>query len=76
MANAINTTVVDTRGLSCPIPVIMTREALASLQVGARLEILVDEAVAKENVSRLLRSNRLQPEVQTTADGWRIAVVK
>lgn len=67
---------VDARGLSCPIPVVKTRDALSSLQAGAKLEILVDEAVARENVSRLLKSNSLQPKVEETSDGWRITVVK
>ena len=41
---------VDARGLSCPEPVIQTKNAMASRE--AQYEVLVDNVVAKENVSR------------------------
>lgn len=41
---------VDARGLSCPEPVIMTKNALA---LGEKeYEILVDNVTARENVTR------------------------
>ena len=42
--------IVDARGLSCPEPVILTKDALASSP--AECEILVDNVTAKENVTR------------------------
>ena len=44
---------VDARGQSCPIPVVMTRKALEK-EKPARLEVLVDAQVAVENVTRSL----------------------
>lgn len=41
---------VDARGLSCPEPVIMTKNALASGENS--YTILVDNATARENVTR------------------------
>ena len=41
---------IDARGLSCPEPVIMTKNAMASRE--AAYEVLVDNVTAKENVSR------------------------
>lgn len=41
---------VDARGLSCPELVIQTQNAMASED--AAYEVLVDNVVAKENVSR------------------------
>lgn len=42
---------VDARGLSCPHPVILARNAI---QAGAfPIEVLVDTATAKENVTRM-----------------------
>ena len=41
---------VDARGLSCPEPVIMTKNALASKE--AAYDVLVDNVTAKENVTR------------------------
>ena len=42
---------VDARGLSCPEPVIRAKNAMESGD--KEYEILVDNVVAKENVSRL-----------------------
>lgn len=42
--------VVDTRGLSCPEPVILTKNAADSGE--KELEVLVDTNVSKENVTR------------------------
>ncbi len=41
---------LDARGLSCPEPVIMTRNAMQSGE--AAYEVLVDNPTAKENVTR------------------------
>lgn len=41
---------VDARGLSCPEPVIMTKNALASKE--SSYTILVDNVTARENVTR------------------------
>ena len=43
---------IDARGLSCPLPVIKTKQAIEKEHPDA-LEVLVDNATAKENVSRL-----------------------
>lgn len=43
---------VDTRGLSCPEPIMLTQEATLSGE--NELVILVDTVVAKENVERFL----------------------
>ena len=41
---------VDARGLSCPEPVIQTKNAMTSGE--NEYEVLVDNVVAKENVTR------------------------
>lgn len=41
---------VDTRGLSCPQPVLLTKQALASNPDGC--QVLVDNPAAKANVTR------------------------
>ena len=58
---------VDARGLSCPVPVIKTKEAIEALPSG-EIIVLVDEEAAKENVSRLARSLGCDLEV-TEKDG-------
>lgn len=48
MNNAI---VVDASGLSCPQPVMETKKALSGLSSG-RVEVLVDTATSRNNVTR------------------------
>ncbi len=44
-------TVIDAQGLSCPEPVLLTHKALNELKSG-RVEVIVDNHTAKENVTR------------------------
>ena len=53
---------VDARGLSCPEPVIQTKNAMASGE--AAYEVLVDNVVAKENVSRFAVHQGYQVDVK------------
>ncbi len=46
----INT--IDARGLSCPQPAMLARQALQKLDKGT-IEVLVDSGTARENVSRI-----------------------
>ena len=46
--------IVDARGLSCPEPVVMTRNAMASKE--PVYQVLVDTIAAKENVTRFAMS--------------------
>lgn len=56
---------VDTRGLSCPIPVVMVQKAVKDSP--ATLEVLADAEVAVENITRFARSQGY--EVAVTEDG-------
>ena len=42
--------IIDARGLSCPEPVILTRQALASGE--SAYQVIVDNNTSKENVTR------------------------
>ena len=46
--------IVDARGLSCPEPVVMTRNAMFSKETA--YQVLVDAIAAKENVTRYAMS--------------------
>ncbi|MDI6871074.1 MAG: sulfurtransferase TusA family protein [Bacillota bacterium] len=61
MAEEVRQT-VDARGLSCPQPVLLTQRALARAGSGA-VEVLVDTATARENVT-----------LAAEQAGWRAAV--
>jgi selenium metabolism protein YedF len=57
---------LDARGLSCPAPVLMAKEALEKEPV-KMVEILVDNEAARENVSRFLGSQQFS--VDAVAEG-------
>ena len=57
---------VDARGLSCPEPVIRAMNAMESGD--KEYEILVDNVVAKENVSRFANHQGYQVQVEEQGD--------
>jgi selenium metabolism protein YedF len=74
---------VDARGLACPQPVIQTKKALDSIESGV-VTVVVDNAVAKENVTKLAKANHCGISVEEqdgcfylrlTKDGTRQEVV-
>ena len=62
---------VDSRGFSCPIPVVKTKKALDE-NPKESIAVLVDTEVSKENVSRLAKSRGYSVEVEQTEDGFRL----
>lgn len=62
---------VDVRGFSCPIPVIRTKKAIKE-NPKETIAVLVDDATARENVSRLAKSERYSVEVEGVEDGFRL----
>jgi len=55
---------VDARGLSCPQPVLMALSKMRDMKSG-ELEVLVDNEVSKENVSRA-----------ASKEGWELAQIR
>lgn len=66
---------IDARGQSCPIPVVMTRKALEK-QKPARLEVLVDAQVAVENITRCARSLGYQVTAEAQGADFRLTLTK
>ena len=64
-------TVVDARGLSCPEPVLMTRNALKAYGRAA-FSVEVSSASARDNVEKLLKAEGRTVRVETTGEGWRL----
>ena len=48
---------VDSRGLSCPHPVLMTRNAIETLESDDEVVILLDSETAVENCTRIADKN-------------------
>ncbi|HHV38478.1 MAG TPA: SirA family protein [Tepidimicrobium sp.] len=57
---------IDTCGMSCPQPVLMTKNALDSSPDG--LDILVDNNTARENVERFLKHSGYSVLVKEEGD--------
>jgi tRNA 2-thiouridine synthesizing protein A len=55
---------VDARGLSCPQPVLLALSKMREMK-GGEIEVLVDNEVSKENVSRA-----------ASKEGWELAEVR
>lgn len=60
----MNPITVDNRGLTCPQPVIQTKKALSNLAEGQTLVSIVDNEVAKENVTRFAKQAGCQVQIE------------
>lgn len=66
--------VVDARGLSCPIPVIKTKQ---QVDRGVKdFEVLVNTAVARDNVTKFALSQGYKVEVVEEGKEWRLHLTK
>ena len=67
-------TTVDARGLSCPQPVILTRNAI---QAGAfPIQVLVETVTSRENVRRAAEKANLQVLVEQMGDEFKLTLTK
>ncbi len=60
-------TILDARGMACPLPVVKANQALAGMTEGV-LEVHVDNAVAVENVKRMAQQKGLTPSVDEVGE--------
>ena len=67
---------IDCRNLACPEPVIRTKNALESLKVGEKLEILVNSIAPKENISRFLKNQKVEFSIEQNGAETKITAVK
>jgi selenium metabolism protein YedF len=49
--------IVDAKGLLCPRPLIMTKQALTALGIGEEMIVIIDNDASRANVERFLRDN-------------------
>ncbi|MBU5678199.1 sulfurtransferase-like selenium metabolism protein YedF [Alkaliphilus sp. MSJ-5] len=66
---------VDARGMNCPMPVIHTKKALESINNG-KVTTIVDNEVAKENVSKLAKSMDLKIDIKQNQGNYYIDIFK
>lgn len=65
---------VDVRGMSCPQPVLITKNALSSNP--KEVEIVVDDNTAVNNISRFLKSSGYKYEVKEIDEDYIINAKK
>ena len=65
---------VDARGLSCPVPVIMTQKAMKSKE--DYYEVLVDSATPCENVTRYAQSQGYKVDVERKGEDYLLKISK
>jgi TusA-related sulfurtransferase len=66
---------VDARGLSCPEPVWLSKQALDGVGAGT-IEVVVDTAASRENVTRMARSLGCSVESERAGDGRFVLQIK
>jgi len=66
---------IDARGKSCPIPVMMTEEALSKIGEGI-IDVLVDNEESALNVSGYAVQNGMVAETTREGKDWKVKVVK
>lgn len=66
---------IDTRGLSCPIPVVMVQKALQNSAL-SQLEVLADAQVAVENITRFAHSQGYRVSVAEDGPDFKLTLTK
>ena len=67
--------VIDARGMSCPIPVVMVQKEVAASSPDL-LEVLVDAQVAVENITRFADSRGYKVSSKEEGPDFRITLKK
>jgi selenium metabolism protein YedF len=67
---------IDTRGMVCPKPLILTKAALSTLGINDEMTVLVDNETSKQNVERFLRDNGVSCSANLDAGVYTLRVRK
>ncbi len=66
---------VDCRGLSCPEPVLLARQAIQR-EADDTLTVIVSNAVARDNVTRTARAMGRQVKVEEEGEDFKLQISK
>lgn len=67
--------VKDARGLLCPEPVLITKREIERLGKGS-FQVLVDTVAARDNITRLAKSQKWELSVETRGDEFLLTLKK
>lgn len=65
---------IDARGFACPEPVLMTKKALD--QKSDKIEVLVDNATAMQNIKRFITNNNYKIEIEKSGSEYKLIISK
>jgi TusA-related sulfurtransferase len=66
---------IDARGLSCPQPVVITKNRMDKVGSGV-IEVTVDTATARDNITRLAENQGWRVEVQERGEDYLLTITK
>ena len=66
---------IDARGLSCPMPVVMVQKAVRET-APAELSVVVDNKCAVENISRFAANHGYRVSLSETGGEWTLLLQK
>ncbi len=68
--------IVDTKGLTCPRPLIMLKEALLEVEAGTQLQVITDNETSLKNLLSYLNDQGAYPDVETKGTVHTITTVR
>ncbi len=69
MTSLCMTTILDLKGLKCPLPALKARKALKGMAPGAEVEVLCTDPMAAIDIPNLVRETGDSLLGQSSADG-------
>ena len=67
---------LDTKGLKCPQPLIMLKEALLEMKEGEEIQVEIDNNTSLQNLLSYLRDQGVEPVVQTAGKVHTLVALK
>lgn len=66
---------IDCSGLSCPLPVVKTKNKIKSMPEGEdELEVIVDTGTARDNIARMTKGLGWETESREEGDGFLLTI--
>ncbi len=66
--------IIDTRGLTCPAPLIKTRQGLNESSPDESVQVIIDNQTSLNNIKRFMTDNRLSFSVKEEGEIWMLTV--
>jgi len=67
---------INTKGLLCPKPLILTKKALKEAKVNEQFIVLIDNKTSRQNVERFLKDNNAKSECSQEGNVFKLIVTK